>query len=211
MHRACLLDALGTTVRLEPPWERIDRTAVAGLPAERVRSAFLVEMSFYAEHAHEAHDARSLAALRRRCAELLSRELDRRIGVATMMEAIAFAAYPDAAPALAGLRRRGLRLVCVSNWDYELPQVLVRAGLGTCFDGAVASATAGARKPDPAIFEAGLKLAGCTAAEALHVGDSDADVEAADAAGIEVLRIDRGGSDGGDISSLVEIEEHLRP
>ncbi len=46
------------------------------------------------------------------------------------------------------------------------------------------------------------------AAEALHVGDSDDDVDGARAAGIDVLRIDRAG--GGDIASLAEIEEHLR-
>jgi hypothetical protein len=39
-YRACLIDALGTTVSLAPPWERIDPALVAGLPERTVRSSF---------------------------------------------------------------------------------------------------------------------------------------------------------------------------
>jgi putative hydrolase of the HAD superfamily len=76
-------------------------------------------------------------------------------------------------------------------------------------DGTVTSAEAGARKPDPAIFSAALELAGCEAAEALHVGDTEEeDVAGARAAGIRPLLIDREGRNG-DISSLEQIGEHL--
>ena len=91
------------------------------------------------------------------------------------MAAIRFVAYPDAAPALAALRGRGLRLVCVSNWDVSLPEVLERSGLGGAFDGVVTSAGSGARKPDPAIFEPALEIAGCERERALHVGDTPAE------------------------------------
>jgi putative hydrolase of the HAD superfamily len=203
-----LLDALGTLVWLEPPWERIDPAAVEGIDPERVRAGFLAEIAYYTEHIQDGGDPASLADLRRRCAELLSRELGREIGVETMMAAIRFRPFDDVAPALRGLRERDLRLICVSNWDCSLPEVLERVGLAPLLDGVVSSASSGARKPDPAIFAAGLELAGCTAAEALHVGDSDDDVTGARAAEIDVLRIDRSG--GGDIASLAEIEEHLR-
>lgn len=208
MHRACLIDALGTTVHLPPPWERVPAAAVAGIDPARVRRSFEVEMAFYADHAHEAIDADSLARLRERCAELLSAELGRDVDVTTLMAAIAFEAFDDARPALDELRGLGLRTVCVSNWDCALGEVLERVGLASSFDGVVASATAGARKPDPRIFEVALRLAGCDAAEAIHVGDGDVDVEGATAAGIDVLRIDRDG--GGDIASLAEIVQHLR-
>lgn len=207
--RAVLIDALGTLVWLEPPWERIDPAAVAGIEPEKVRAGFLAEIAYYTDHIQDGADPESLADLRRRCAGVLSREVGREIDVETMMAAVRFSPFEDAAPALRGLRERGLRLVCVSNWDCSLPEVLERVGLAPLLDGAVSSASSGARKPDPAIFEAGLELAGCTAAEALHVGDTDDDVTGARAAGIEVLRIDR--SCGGDVSSLAEIEEHLRP
>ena len=208
--RACLIDALGTMVRLPPPWERADSAAVAGVDPARVRAAFSEEMRFYAAHAQDATGPESLAALRERCADILSTGLRREIGVEAMMAAIQFEAYEDAAPALEELRQRGLRVVCLSNWDYALPEVLRRVGLADALDGVVTSASIGARKPDPAIFEAGLELAGCTAAEALHVGDGDEDVAGARAAGIEVLRIDREGGGEGDIASLGEIVQHLR-
>lgn len=208
MHRACLIDALGTTVRLPPPWERIAPGAVAGLDPAIVRRGFEAEMGFYAAHAHEARDEAALAELRGRCAELLSAELGRAIDVETMMAAITFEAYPDAAPALAGLRELGLKAICVSNWDHDLEQVLRDVGLAPHLDGVVVSALVGTRKPDPRIFEVALELAGCSAEEAIHVGDSDDDVAGASAAGIEVLRIDRSGD--GDIASLAEIVEHLR-
>lgn len=207
MRRACLIDALGTTLRLLPPWEQLDPGLVSDLDPASVRRAFEAEMTFYAAHAHEARDAGSLADLRARSAAVLSAGLGREIDVEPMMDAIVFEPYADAAPALAALREHGLRTICVSNWDYALPEVLERVGLGDAFDGVVTSAAAGARKPEPRIFEIALEAAGCAAAEAIHVGDSTEDVVGARGAGIEVLRIDRDG--GGDIASLDEIVEHL--
>lgn len=203
-YRGCLLDALGTTVRLLPPWERIDPALVSGIAPERVRAAFGAEMSYYAAHAHEASDGERLAALRRRCARLLSDGLGRDVSVAELMDSIVFEAYADAGPALDRLRADGVRLVCVSNWDCGLGAVLERVGLASRFDGIVASALAGARKPDPAIFAPALEIAGCSATEAIHVGDTIDDVEGARGAGIEVLRITRAGS-GGDIDSLAQL------
>lgn len=207
--RAVLLDALGTLLWLRPPWERIDPGAVAGIDPARVRAGFIAEIAYYRDHIQEGADPESLADLRRRCAAVLSREIGREIDVETMMGAIGFRPYEDAAPALAALRERDLRLVCVSNWDCSLPEVLRGTGLAPLLDAVVSSASSGSRKPDPEIFEHALGLAGCNAVEALHVGDSDEDVDGARAAGIEVLRIDRSGE--GDIDSLSEIEEHLGP
>jgi HAD superfamily hydrolase (TIGR01549 family) len=207
--RALLVDALGTTVRLLPPWERIAPAAVAGLEPELVEAAFRAEMSHYAAHAHEAIDVATLAGLRTDCAALLSRELGRTIAVETMMDAIVFEAYPDARPVLADAGALGLRRVCVSNWDYELDAVLTRVGLADCFDAVLTSAAAGSCKPDPAIFALALSLAGCSADQAIHVGDSDGDVDGARAARIEVLRIDREGHHG-DLASLAELPPRLR-
>jgi len=201
--RCVLLDALGTLVRLEPPWDHLD-----GEPSEPLERAFRAEMSYYREHSDEGRDPDSLAALRRRCAAILSAELGREVAVEEMMAAIRFRAYSDAAPALAELRALGVQLVCVSNWDYSLPDVLARVGLADELDGVVTSAAVGARKPDPRLFEAALEVAGCAADEALHVGDTPTeDVEGAKAAGIRALLIDRDG--GGDIESLHAIRHHL--
>jgi putative hydrolase of the HAD superfamily len=205
--KAIFLDALGTTVELEPPWVLLARE-LGTEPDRRLVAAVRSEMDYYKAHAHQGVDEASLAELRQSCAELLSSELGRPVSVPQMMASIRFRAFPDALPALDGLRRRGLALVCVSNWDMSLVQVLERCGLGAAFDGVVSSALSGHRKPDPRIFGPALELAGCTPEEALHVGDTrEEDAQAAAAAGIRCLLIDRAG--GGQIASLAEIEQHL--
>jgi HAD superfamily hydrolase (TIGR01549 family) len=205
--RCVLLDALGTLVELEPPWVHL--AAELGVDAdERLERAVRAEMSYYRQHSDEGRDPASLADLRARCAAVLSGELGREVSVEQMMASIRFRAFPDAAPALADLHGMGLALVCVSNWDISLPEVLDRCGLGGDLDGVVTSAAAGARKPDPRIFEAALELAGCAADEALHVGDTpEEDLDGARAAGVRALLIDRDG--GGDIESLAAIRHHL--
>ncbi len=209
MTRAVFLDALGTLVELEPPWVLLRDRVPDEVSEERLVAAVRAEMAYYKEHAHEGRDAASLAELRDRCAEVLSRELGVEIATQELVEAVRMNPYPDAEPALRALRERGLKLVVVSNWDCSLGDVMDRCGLAGLIDGAISSAEAGARKPDPAIFEPALELAGCGPADALHVGDTpDEDRAGAEAAGVRVLIIDR--DDGaGEISSLTEIEEHL--
>ena len=87
--------------------------------------------------------------------------------------------------------------------------MLENCGLASLLDGALSSAEAGSRKPEPGIFATALELAGCEPAEALHVGDTaEEDCEGARAAGIRALLLDR--EDGaGDISSLAQIVDHL--
>ena len=207
MTRCVLLDALGTLVELEPPWAHL--AAELGVEEDpRLRAALLAEMRYYRDHSHEGRDAASLAALRERCAEIVSVELGRKVTAEQLMNAIRFRAFPDAGPALAELRAMGLRLACVSNWDVSLPSVLDRCGLAGALDAVVASAAVGARKPDPAIFAAALEVTDCAPGDALHVGDTpDEDVAGARAAGISALLIDRGG--GGDVESLAGIRHHL--
>jgi putative hydrolase of the HAD superfamily len=203
------LDALGTLVELEPPWLSLRACVPPEVSDERLQEAMRAEMAYYRDHAHEGRDESSLEDLRERCAALVSQQLDVEITADELVASIRFASFPDAAPALRDLRAVGSRLVCVSNWDCSLRSVLDRVGLGDLLDGAVSSAEAGHRKPDPAIFEKALELAGVGPDQALHVGDTpDEDVEGARGAGIRALLIDRSGARG-DISSLSEIREHL--
>jgi putative hydrolase of the HAD superfamily len=202
--KAVFLDALGTLVELEPPWVGLGEALGDAISDAELIPAVRAEMAYYKEHSHEGRDPESLADLRRRCAEVLSRELGVEVSAETLVDSIRFDAYPDAVPALEQLRSLGLKLVCVSNWDCSLPEVLERCGLATYLDGVVSSAIAGARKPDPAIFAPALELAGCAPEEAVHVGDTrEEDVEAAEAAGIRAVLIDREG--GGDVASLLEV------
>jgi putative hydrolase of the HAD superfamily len=209
MVRAVFLDALGTLVELEPPWISLRERLPPEVSDELLEESLRAEMAYYRDHAHEGRDDASLADLRQRCAAIVSEKLGIEIGVDELVDAIRFDAYPDAAPALRELRDGGRSLVAVSNWDCSLPAVLERCGLGELLDGAVSSAVAGARKPDPAIFQPALELADCRPDEAVHVGDTrEEDVDGARAAGIRPLLIDRSGNSG-DISSLTQIREHL--
>lgn len=213
--RAVLLDALGTLIELESPFAPLQTALGGDLPLEQVERAMRAEMAYYRAHSHEADDPASLAALRERCAELLARELGREVPVETMMSAIRFRAFPEAHGALADLRRGGVRLVCVSNWDCTLPGLLDELGLAELLDAVVVSALVGFRKPEPEIFICGLERAGCAPDEALHVGDDpEEDLAGARSAGIPALLLDRGlasteRDEPATITSLVEISDHL--
>src|SRR5207244_11352430 len=103
---------------------------------------------------------------------------------------------------------RGLRLVVASNWDCSLPDVLARAGLASLLDGVVTSATVGATKPDPTLFAAALEVAGCAAAEAVHVGDSlENDVAGARAAGVAPVLLDRARGSHDGVTTIASLSE----
>lgn len=100
--------------------------------------------------------------------------------------------YPETPAVLEELKRRGLRLAVVSNWEPDLPEVLERVGLRGYFDAVVASALVGAAKPDPRIFQVALDAVSVRPEEAVHVGDSyEADVRGARAAGVYPILLDR--------------------
>ena len=188
-----------------PPWpalvRELDERGVRVSEA-LAREAMLAEMAYYRAHHAEAGDAAGLADLRARCARVLGGALGepaRRLGaadlLAAMMASLHFVAYPEAERVLGELRGRGVRLVVVSNWDVSLHEVLARTGLAALVDGAVTSAEVGVAKPAPAIFAAGLEVAGGVApGDALHAGDSlDADVAGARAAGLRAVLVRREG------------------
>jgi putative hydrolase of the HAD superfamily len=201
MTRAVLLDAFGTLVALEPPVPRL-RAELAARGAEvredAAATAFAAEIAYYLDHQVEGRDADSLADLRDRCAEVLREALgapglDHATAREALLAAIHFAPFPDARPALEALRSRGLAIVVASNWDCSLPEALRETGLLDLVDAVVTSAEAGERKPGPRVFELALERAGCTAAEAVHVGDSPAnDVAGAAAVGIRAVLLRRG-------------------
>jgi putative hydrolase of the HAD superfamily len=202
--RAALLDALGTLVELERPWPHL----VAELGARGVavgeddaRRAMLAEMAYYKANHDDASDEAGLEDLRRRCAEVVRRELGVDLAAAdveaAMLAAIRFRPYPEVPGVLRALRERGTRIVVVSNWDVSLHGVLEQTGLRPLVDAVVTSAEFGAAKPDPAIFAHALALAGARADEAVHAGDDvEADVRGARAAGIVPVLVARDGEPG---------------
>lgn len=94
---------------------------------------------------------------------------------------------PGARRTLEELRRRGDRLILLSNAQscFTVPE-LRQLGLTDCFDQIFLSSDFGCRKPSPAFFRAAMEKAQVTADEILMVGnDPTADIRGADGCGIE--------------------------
>ena len=102
-----------------------------------------------------------------------------------------WAVYAEVPDALERWRQSGLALMVVSNFDRRLHGLLEQLGLRDAVDGVLVSSEAGAAKPDPALFEAALSQVPCSAEQALLIGDSGADQQAAAAAGMRCLRLQR--------------------
>jgi len=100
--------------------------------------------------------------------------------------------FSDVAPALAALQQRGLVVGAVSNWVWQLPELLHALDLVKQFDFIAASSRVGFEKPHPEIFRWALEQAKAEPGEAIHVGDHlDADVAGARGVGIQPVLIDR--------------------
>lgn len=110
--------------------------------------------------------------------------------------------YPDVLECLRSLKKRGLALGVVSNWDAGLEGLLRDMRLLPYFDTVVSSAVVGYRKPNPVIFDLACENLGVEAAHAVHVGDHpEADGCGALAAGLRPILIDRHDSE---VSSTFE-------
>lgn len=187
---AVTIDAYGTLVRLTGPVPEL-RAGLAALGVERdaeaVGLAFAKESAYYREHSFEGRDEASLYDLRLRCVAIILDELGSDLEPAAFVDgfvaAMRFELLPEAGAALQKLRRHGLAVAVVSNWDVGLARHL--GGLGLSDVPVVTSAQAGAPKPDPAVFTLALELLGVQPSRALHVGDSDADEAGASAAGMQ--------------------------
>lgn len=98
---------------------------------------------------------------------------------------------PGAEEVLEEVRRRGLKVVCISNNDGRLQQMVAHQGWEGRFDLLVDSEEVGASKPDPAIFEAALEELDMEPSELVHIGDYySVDVEGARRAGVEGVLYD---------------------
>jgi len=102
--------------------------------------------------------------------------------------------FPDVVPTLTALRRRGLRLAVVSNWDARLRPLLAALGLAEFFEVIVVSGEVGWHKPDPRLFDHAAGQLGLPPDRILHVGDSlEEDVRGAGRAGWQAVWLARNG------------------
>jgi putative hydrolase of the HAD superfamily len=102
--------------------------------------------------------------------------------------------FPDVLPVLERLRKDGLRLGVVSNFEEWLEQLLESLGVTPFFEVRVISGVEGFEKPDPRIFRLALDRMSVRPEEAVYVGDSVRfDVEPAAAVGMVGILLDRRG------------------
>jgi dihydrofolate synthase / folylpolyglutamate synthase len=101
--------------------------------------------------------------------------------------------FDDVGPCLQELKRRGLKLGIISNWDDRLRPLLRELQLDSYFDSIVISSEAGLQKPDPRIFLAAAAQLNTLPEAILHIGDSSSeDAAGARAAGLQSLLLTRG-------------------
>ncbi|MGC9360534.1 MAG: HAD family hydrolase [Anaerolineae bacterium] len=102
---------------------------------------------------------------------------------------------PDCRQVLATLRERGYATGLVTNFDHppHVEKLIEEHRLRPLLDVVVISGAVGLKKPDPAIMAVALVALDVPASEAVFVGDSPEDVQAAQGAGMTAVSISHDG------------------
>ena len=121
-----------------------------------------------------------------------------------------FLLYEDVPGALHALAEQDLMLGLISNSHRSLESFQQYFELDGLIDVAVSSSEHGYMKPHPSIFEAALKLAGVSPAEAVMVGDSlTQDVEGARRVGMRGVLVQRTDAPSRAVSPEVDVIKTL--
>ncbi|MDF0379093.1 MULTISPECIES: phosphoglycolate phosphatase [unclassified Methylophilus] len=108
--------------------------------------------------------------------------------------------FAGVVPALQQLKKQGFRLACVTNKPekFTLP-LLQQAGLADFFEVIISGDSLPKKKPDPLPLLHICQKLGVLPAEAVLVGDSETDIQAAHAAGCFVVTVPYGYNQGREI------------
>ena len=101
--------------------------------------------------------------------------------------------YPNLIPILDAAKAAKIPMAVVTNKRESLAaKLLFRLGLHGYFDVLIGGDTLPRRKPDPDTIDEALRQLGCAAAEAIMVGDSEADSGGAQAANVACICVSFG-------------------
>ncbi len=101
--------------------------------------------------------------------------------------------FEDADNVLRYLKNCGYKLGIIANQAPGAAERLENWGIADCFSVIASSCELGVSKPDPHIFEKALAMAGCSAAQAVMIGDRlDNDIIPAKQCGLQTVWIRRG-------------------
>lgn len=114
--------------------------------------------------------------------------------------------FPGAHDLVAAVKARGLTAVAASSAkEDELHALLAIAGAESLLDAATSSDEAEESKPDPDIIHAALRKAHAEPANAVLIGDTPYDVEAAGRAGAECIALRCGGWRDADLRGAIAV------
>lgn len=197
--RAVLIDLDGTLLDTAPDLAAAANAMLAelglgSLPDAQVRDfvgrgiGVLVERCLDAVGAVQDRHAEAL--------EALSTHYDRTNGQASRL-------YPGVIEGLEAMARAGLALACVTNKAERFTRPLLeRTGLAVSFNSIVTADRVGKRKPHPEPFLAACRELRVEPGEAVVIGDSVNDAEAARAAGCRFLLVPYGYREGLALSAI---------
>jgi phosphoglycolate phosphatase-like HAD superfamily hydrolase len=107
---------------------------------------------------------------------------------------------------VAAIKDRGCTAVAASSAkEEELKPLLAIAGVDSLMDGKTSSDDAKESKPDPDIIEAALERAHADPSEAIMIGDTPYDIEAATRAGMKTIAFRSGGWRDADLNGAIAI------
>ena len=114
--------------------------------------------------------------------------------------------FPEAKALLDRIHALGAELVtATSAKEDEADALLQILGASDLFDVKTTASDAEHTKPDPDILQAALKKAGLNAGEAIMIGDTPYDVQAAQKAGVPVIAFRCGGRSDSDLTGALAI------
>jgi 2-haloacid dehalogenase len=195
--KAVVFDAYGTLLdvhaamqrhadRLPPDWERIS----AEWRAKQLEYTWISALTGSAHHRDFWQLTRAAldhVAARHRLSDAALLE-------ALMQEYRALPAYPDAAPALAAIRKAGLRTAILSNGEPGMLGDAVRAsGLAPLLDAVISVEEAGVFKPHPRVYGLAASTLGVSLGQMGFVSSNPWDAQAAGHAGFHVFWCNRAG------------------
>ena len=118
--------------------------------------------------------------------------------------------FPRVEALLRRLHERGLVLVVASSANEdELEPLLEVCGALPYVQHKTSSDDAAHSKPDPDIIQAALRKAGCSAGEAVMLGDTPYDVQAASKAGVPAIALRSGGHPDAALSGALAIYDDV--
>jgi HAD superfamily hydrolase (TIGR01509 family) len=114
--------------------------------------------------------------------------------------------FPRTRELVQRVRESGVSLAVASSaTEEELHPLLDVAGVSDLIPTRTSSDDAEKSKPDPDIVKAALQRTGCSAEQAIMIGDTPYDVEAAGRAGLRIIALECGGWGRADLRHATEV------